>query len=49
MTELLKKDRAHVWHPFTQMKTAGTPLEIVSAKGTLLTTADGSKEEKPQV
>jgi adenosylmethionine---8-amino-7-oxononanoate aminotransferase len=42
MTELLKKDRAHVWHPFTQMKTAGVPLEIVSAKGTVLTTADGS-------
>lgn len=43
MTELLKKDRAHVWHPFTQMKTAGTPLEIVAAKGTLLTAADGSQ------
>ncbi len=41
MSELLKKDREYVWHPFTQMQTVDAPLEIIKAEGTLLHTADG--------
>jgi adenosylmethionine-8-amino-7-oxononanoate aminotransferase len=41
MSDLLRKDKQYVWHPFTQMKTANTPLEIISAKGALLFSADG--------
>ena len=41
MSELLKKDKQFVWHPFTQMKTADEPLEIIKAEKTLLYTADG--------
>ncbi len=36
-------DRAHVWHPYTQMKTAPAPLPIVSGKGVYLYTEDGRK------
>lgn len=36
MSTLLEKDSQYVWHPFTQMKTAGTPLEIVKAEGAIL-------------
>ena len=32
-----------IWFPFTQMKTAPEPIEIVSAKGTLLFDRDGKK------
>ena len=42
-TELLKKDEQFVWHPFTQMKTAGIPLEIVKAKKSYLYDADDQK------
>jgi len=31
-------DRAHVWHPYTQMRTAPPPLPIVSGKGVYLHT-----------
>ena len=41
MSELLEKDKQYVWHPFTQMKTADAPLEIVKAEKTTLYTADG--------
>lgn len=30
------KDKQYIWHPFTQMKTAGKPLAITKGKGTLL-------------
>ncbi|MFM2360001.1 MAG: hypothetical protein RLY16_1994, partial [Bacteroidota bacterium] len=30
-----------IWHPFTQMKTAATPIDIVAAKDCTLFTADG--------
>jgi adenosylmethionine-8-amino-7-oxononanoate aminotransferase len=43
MSELLKKDKAYVWHPFTQMQTAPEPLELVRAKDTILYTADGKE------
>lgn len=36
MSELLNKDKQYVWHPFTQHLTAGDPLEIVRANGSLL-------------
>jgi adenosylmethionine-8-amino-7-oxononanoate aminotransferase len=41
MSDLLRKDKQFVWHPFTQMKTADVPLEIISAKGARLYAADG--------
>ena len=34
--------KAHnIWHPFTQMKLAAEPIQIKSAKGTILHTEDG--------
>ena len=32
----------YIWHPFTQMKTAATPLHVVKAKDCTLYTADGA-------
>lgn len=32
----------HIWHPFTQMKTAAAPLHVVRAKDCTLFTADGA-------
>lgn len=43
MSDLLAKDKQFVWHPFTQMQTAKTPLEIVEAKDTWLIAADGKR------
>lgn len=37
----LARDKQHVWHPFTQMLTAQTPLHIVKAKDALLYDSDG--------
>ncbi len=34
-------DREIIWHPYTQMKTAGAPIAIASAKDALLTTESG--------
>lgn len=36
MGQLGEKDKKYVWHPFTQHQTAGDPLQVMSAKGTLL-------------
>jgi len=36
-------DRAHVWHPYTQMQTAPAPIPIVRAKGVYLFTEDGRR------
>lgn len=33
---------AAIWHPFTQMKTAKAPIEIIKGKGVYLTTRDGT-------
>lgn len=41
MTDLLSRDARYVWHPYTQMKTAPTPLPIVRGEGALLFTEDG--------
>ena len=43
MSSLLEKDKAYVWHPFTQAATAPTPLEVVKADGPYLELADGSR------
>ncbi len=39
--ELSALDARHMWHPFTQAKTAPLPVPITSAKGAVLTGADG--------
>ena len=43
MSSVLEKDKQHVWHPFTQMKTAEAPLDIVKSEGTLLIDRDGKE------
>lgn len=40
---LSEKDRASVWHPFTQMKTARPPIPIVKAQGAYLYGEDGTR------
>ena len=40
---LIEKDRAHVWHPFTQMQTAGRPILIARAKGLYLYTEEENR------
>src|SRR5206468_8537035 len=40
---LADRDRARVWHPYTQMRTAPPPLPIVSGKGVYLYTEDGRR------
>jgi len=41
MVDILKKDKQYVWHPFTQHQTAGDPLQVVRAEGTLLFDIEG--------
>ena len=38
---LRERDRAHVWHPYTQHATDDDPLPIASARGATLTLEDG--------
>lgn len=40
---LIEKDRAHIWHPFSQMQTARAPIPITSAKGVYLYAEEGSR------
>src|SRR6185436_4177580 len=40
---LIDRDRAVLWHPYTQMQTAPPPLGIVRAEGVYLYTEDGRK------
>ena len=40
---LLDRDRAHVWHPYTQAQTAPPPLPIARGEGVFLYTEDGRK------
>jgi adenosylmethionine-8-amino-7-oxononanoate aminotransferase len=40
---LVDRDRAVVWHPYTQMKTAGPPLVVTRGQGVYLFTEDGRK------
>ncbi len=43
MKDLIEKDAAHVWHPFTQMQTAGTPIPAVKAKDSVITDINGKE------
>ena len=40
---LTDRDRAHLWHPYTQMQTAPAPLPIVKGEGVYLYTEDGRR------
>lgn len=40
---LADRDRAALWHPYTQMLTAPAPVPVVRAKGVYLYTEDGRK------
>jgi adenosylmethionine-8-amino-7-oxononanoate aminotransferase len=42
-TDWLALDRAHVWHPYTQMQTAEPPLAVVRGEGAWLELADGRR------
>jgi adenosylmethionine-8-amino-7-oxononanoate aminotransferase len=39
--EVIRRDRRHVWHPFTQHGTEGDPIVIARAKAASLFDADG--------
>lgn len=41
-TQLSERDKAVIWHPFTQMETAPLPIPIVRGEGTLLFGEDGT-------
>ncbi|CCG98832.1 adenosylmethionine-8-amino-7-oxononanoateaminotransferase [Fibrella aestuarina BUZ 2] len=41
MSQLPQRDKAVIWHPFTQMQTAPLPVPIVRGEGSVLHTADG--------
>ncbi len=41
--DLVTLDRRHIWHPFTQEKSAPPPIPITSAEGATLFAADGRK------
>ena len=41
--DLLARDRTHLWHPYTQMRTAPSPLPIARAEGVYLYTEDGRR------
>lgn len=43
MASLVARDRACIWHPFTQMKIAPDPLPIVGGDGAYLITEDGRR------
>src|SRR5439155_20679953 len=40
---LEEKDKNYIWHPFTQMKIAGTPIHIERAKDAVLYASDGKE------
>ena len=41
MNNLAERDRAVIWHPFTQMQTASLPIPIIRGEGSVLYGADG--------
>ncbi|QMW02715.1 adenosylmethionine--8-amino-7-oxononanoate transaminase [Spirosoma foliorum] len=41
MNNLAERDKAVIWHPFTQMQTAPMPIPIVRGQGSVLYSADG--------
>src|SRR5712671_6324486 len=40
---LADRDRAHLWHPYTQMKVGPEPIPIASGEGVWLYTQDGRR------
>lgn len=42
-SRLASQDRNCIWHPFTQMQTAGLPIPIIKGKGSFLYSADGHR------
>ena len=40
---LAERDAAHVWHPYTQMRTRPAPIPIVRGEGVYLFTEDGRR------
>jgi adenosylmethionine-8-amino-7-oxononanoate aminotransferase len=40
---LIERDRAYLWHPYTQMKTQPAPLAIARGEGVYLYTEDGRR------
>ncbi|HJT87013.1 MAG TPA: adenosylmethionine--8-amino-7-oxononanoate transaminase [Bryobacteraceae bacterium] len=43
MKKLVERDRACLWHPYTQMQTAPAPLPVVRGEGVYLYTEDGRR------
>jgi adenosylmethionine-8-amino-7-oxononanoate aminotransferase len=43
VADLVARDGKHLWHPYTQMRTAPVPLAIVRGKGVYLYTEDGRR------
>lgn len=43
MADLIGRDRAHLWHPYTQARTAPVPLPVVRGEGVYLYTEDGRR------
>jgi adenosylmethionine-8-amino-7-oxononanoate aminotransferase len=43
MADLIARDRAHLWHPYTQMQVAPPPLPVVRGEGVYLYTEDGRR------
>lgn len=43
MKDLVRRDLQHIWHPYTQMKTAAPPIPVVKGEGAYLYTEDGRK------
>ncbi|GAB3539095.1 adenosylmethionine--8-amino-7-oxononanoate transaminase [Spirosoma fluminis] len=41
MNDLRERDKAVIWHPFTQMQTAPLPIPIVRGEGSILYAANG--------
>ena len=41
--EIINKDKKHLWHPFTQSKTACDPIVIKSAKDEILFDSNGKE------
>ena len=42
-TNLVERDRQHLWHPYTQEKIAPLPIAIIRGEGVWLFTEDGRK------
>ncbi len=43
MQEIIRKDLRHVWHPFTHLKYAETPVNIIKSEGAYYFSDDGRK------